>query len=380
MMRIAFYAPLKPPDHPSPSGDRRMARLLMRALAAAGHEVEVASTFRSYDGEGKQDTQRRLQAEGDAQAAELILAYREHPPHLWLTYHLYHKAPDLLGPAISKALAIPYVIAEASHAPKQENGPWALGHRLAGEAIGRADLILSINSNDEACVAPLIDDPSRMVRLRPFLDVSPYAAAHAQRESLRRELAGRHGLDGGEPWLLAAAMMRPGDKLKSYRVLAEALSRLLDLPWRLIIAGDGEARGEVEAAFAGTGDRVRYLGVQDADALAALYGASDLYLWPAVNEAYGMALLEAQAAGLPVIAGATGGVGDIVADGQTGLLTQAGDATAFAAAVRILLEDGAKRSILSSAALSQTQSRHGLQAASAFLHSALGATLEEPLA
>ena len=36
-MRIAFYAPLKPPDHPVPSGDRRMARLLMAALATAGH-------------------------------------------------------------------------------------------------------------------------------------------------------------------------------------------------------------------------------------------------------------------------------------------------------------------------------------------------------
>ena len=37
-MRIAFYAPLKPPDHPVPSGDRRMARMLWAALRAGGHE------------------------------------------------------------------------------------------------------------------------------------------------------------------------------------------------------------------------------------------------------------------------------------------------------------------------------------------------------
>ncbi|WP_035670480.1 hypothetical protein [Azospirillum brasilense] len=48
-MRIAFYAPLKSPTHPVPSGDRRMARLLMAALERAGHAVTLASTLRSWD-------------------------------------------------------------------------------------------------------------------------------------------------------------------------------------------------------------------------------------------------------------------------------------------------------------------------------------------
>ena len=43
---VAFYAPLKPPDHPIPSGDRRMARVLLRALASAGQAVELASRLR----------------------------------------------------------------------------------------------------------------------------------------------------------------------------------------------------------------------------------------------------------------------------------------------------------------------------------------------
>ena len=47
-MRIAFYAPLKSPDHPVPSGDRQMARLLVAALRHAGHDVEIASELRSY--------------------------------------------------------------------------------------------------------------------------------------------------------------------------------------------------------------------------------------------------------------------------------------------------------------------------------------------
>ncbi|MBL8703575.1 MAG: glycosyl transferase, partial [Rhodospirillales bacterium] len=48
-MRIAFYAPLKPPGHPHPSGDRRMARLLVQALRLGGHTVMLASSFRAYD-------------------------------------------------------------------------------------------------------------------------------------------------------------------------------------------------------------------------------------------------------------------------------------------------------------------------------------------
>jgi glycosyltransferase involved in cell wall biosynthesis len=56
-----------------------------------------------------------------------------------------------------------------------------------------------------------------------------------------------------------------------------------------------------------------------------------------------MTLLEAQAAGVPVIAGASGGVPTIVAGDRTGLLTPPGDAAAFAAAVRLLLDDPARR-------------------------------------
>jgi len=47
--RIAFYAPLKAPNHPIPSGDRRMGQLLIQALEAMGAVVHVPSDFRAYD-------------------------------------------------------------------------------------------------------------------------------------------------------------------------------------------------------------------------------------------------------------------------------------------------------------------------------------------
>ena len=71
-------------------------------------------------------------------------------PSLWFTYHVYYKAPDWLGPAVSAALGIPYVIAEASYAEKRAGGPWAIGHEAAAEAIAHARLVLSPSRDDVA--------------------------------------------------------------------------------------------------------------------------------------------------------------------------------------------------------------------------------------
>ena len=59
-MRIAFYAPLKPPTHAVPSGDRRVAQLLLEALRLAGHDPFIAARLRSFDGNGDPARQARL--------------------------------------------------------------------------------------------------------------------------------------------------------------------------------------------------------------------------------------------------------------------------------------------------------------------------------
>src|SRR5207253_10569965 len=124
-----------------------------------------------------------------------------------------------------------------------------------------------------------------------------------------------------------------GDKLASYGMLADALGLVPDEPWRLDLVGDGEGRQEVERLFARFGERVRFLGaIEDPAALARLYASADLLVWPAVNEAYGMALLEAQACGCPVLAGAYGGVASVVEDGRTGVLAPRADPVSFAEA------------------------------------------------
>src|SRR5271170_718522 len=351
-MRIAFYAPLKGPDHPVPSGDRRVAQLFLDALRHAGHEPILASRLRSFEGQGDPRRQARLAALGCQLAERYVRRCRAAPaaaPQLWFTYHIYHKAPDWLGPRIAGALGVPYVVAEASFAPKQAHGRWAAGHRAAELAIRRADAVIGLNPTDRDCVLPLLADPRRSVAIKPFLDAGLYMP--------------RWWEVGGKLRLITAAMMRSGDKLASYRILGDALQRLLDLDWSLEVVGDGPARTEVMAALAPLGDRVIWAGMLGSPAMACHLAHSDLCVWPAVNEAFGMALLEAQASGLPVAAGAGGGVAEVVTPELTGLLAAPNDAAGFAAAVRRLIVDRGLRARFAAAARQRVLAEHDLPAA-----------------
>src|SRR5215813_12145367 len=375
-MRIAFYAPLKPPTHPVPSGDRRMARLLMAALGRANHRIELASRFRSRDGVGDPARQQALSDLGQHMARRLIRQYEARAagerPELWFTYHVYYKAPDWLGPAVSAALDIPYVAAEVSHAGKRANGPWAIGHASAAAAIAHADTIINLNPADMAGLAGVAHPSANLVILKPFIDGADFAAAANRRDELRKELAQRFGLDSGKPWLLTVAMMRDGDKLASFRVLGAALDQLRDRAWQLLVVGDGPARAAVEATLASLGRaRIHYAGRRLAEELPQFYAPADLLVWPAVNEAYGMALLEAQAAGVPVVAGATGGVPTVVAGDRTGLLTVPGDAGDFAAAIRVLLDDPARRRKMGDTAKELIAQEHDIGTAARILDRAV---------
>jgi glycosyltransferase involved in cell wall biosynthesis len=374
-MKIAFYAPLKSPDHPVASGERTVARALMVALQRAGHQVELACRFRSFDA-GNQQRQIELRRLGGLLAQRLASRFDnpERRPDVWFTYHLYHKAPDWIGPFVAQRLEIPYVVAEASFAPKQANGRWQLGHLAVAEALGRADLLFTLNPADTPCVLPLLPTPDRLVYLPPFTDCRPVS----ERGDRKLPFAACNA-DLGVPWLVTAAMMRNDQKLISYRVLAAALERLSDRRWCLFVAGAGPAQSEVLEAFAALKERVYWTGLLMEDELRRLYSACDLYVWPAVKEAWSMALLEAQAAGLPVVAGRSGGIESIVADGETGLLVPAGDVAALADAVSRLLERPYLRQEMGAAAGTRAARFHDAAAASAALDRHLRVVAAAPM-
>lgn len=358
-MRVAFYAPLKSPDHPVPSGDRQIARSLLQALAARGHEPTLASRFRSFDARGDRDRQARLATIGERIARRLCTRWpHASRPDVWFSYHVHHKAPDLLGPTASRALGIPYVIAEASTAPRQRSGPWATGHAHALAAIRAADMALFLNPADvpEVQKARGAGAPSEL--LAPFIDVAAFSGG-ARTPRVAPAPA------GARVRLVTVAMMRDGAKLASYRVLANALLLLRDLGWELDIIGDGPARPQVEAAFERLRDRITFLGRRPATEIAARLHASDAFVWPAVDEAIGIVFLEAQACGVPVVGANSPGVATVVADGRTGLLVPPGDARTFATATRRLLIDRGLREQMGNDARNYVRERHDLPRAAA---------------
>lgn len=371
-MKIGFYAPLKPPDHPAPSGDRRMARLFIEALQGMGHEVAVISGLRSYNRDADAVLEAEIARQGQREIERLAAAWKADPaerPDLLFTYHVYHKAADYLAPELKVRFDLPYVIAEASVAPKRQHGPWAEGYTQAGKAIHAADALLAITTLDRACLSAFAG-AARVQLLPPFLDPTPFALAAMRRDDHRRSLAQKFQLPSDRPWLLAVGMMRSGDKLASYRRLAETLQQCPDQNWHVVLVGDGPELADVRRAFEPVLTRTSFAGRLDAAALAELYAASDLYVWPAVNEAYGMAILEAQAAGLPVLSVKTRGVPDIVQHGVTGWLTEDDSADSLAAALQHLLKQAGTRAEMSRAAkahvarhLSMTAAQERLAAA-----------------
>lgn len=374
--RLAFYAPLKSPRHPVPSGDRRMARLLIEALQRLGHEVELSSHFRSFDREGDAERQQRIRTLGERLAKRLVYRYMAMPPskrpEAWITYHAYHKSPDWLGPIVRTALGIPYLLIESSFAPKQAGGPWGLGHCATEQVIRGADVVLALTDVDLAGLTPLVEAPSVLKKFPPFLDHAPFAEAGKLRKQYRKMIAKRFNMDPAIPWLLTVGMMRDDVKSRSYELLGQSLQQLLNHSWQILVVGDGPSLSTVEKHLSSLGSkRVRMAGILKERELVACYAAADVYAWPAVREAYGLAMLEAQASGLPVVAGREGGVAEVIRDTETGLLTPPRDPNAFAHAVAELLDHPAKRRSMGQAAGLFVARERSLDNASAKLDQAL---------
>ena len=349
-MNIGFYAPLKSPDSAIPSGDREVAKLLFSSLESQGHQVKLVSRFKSREPEGLEEKQKQLKLRGEQISKELIKKFSTKGnwrPDLWFTYHAFYKAPDLIGPNVSTALKIPYIVAEASHAPKRALGRWSLFHGEVEKTIAHADLIIGMNTNDRGGIKQILKNDTRYEELRPFLKIDKN---HSENKIIGRQyLEKRHKLTLDSICLLTVGMMRDGDKFASYKILSEALAKInTNRHWNLIIIGDGPLRTEVENLFS---KKVIFTGQLTSHQLQKYYSSADIFLWPAINEAYGMALLEAQSSGMPAVAGNSGGVGDILRDNETGFLSKQGDATDFADKTSTLINNSQLRRNMSRNAL-----------------------------
>jgi phosphatidylinositol alpha-mannosyltransferase len=186
------------------------------------------------------------------------------------------------------------------------------------------------------------------------LDVQAFAGAEPADLGLGRKLLFVGRLHARKGFLVAVA---------AFRMLASDRPDL-----RLIVVGEGEQRDAVGLLPEILRDRVTMVGTVEHAALPRLHAASDVYIGSAVGgESFGYVLIEAMAAGLPVVASDIPGYDEVVRDGVDGLLVPPSDPDALAAAVARVLDD---RSLAAALAA------RGAERARAFDWSVVGARLE----
>ncbi len=182
--------------------------------------------------------------------------------------------------------------------------------------------------------------------------VAPLAPAARSRGEVRAEL----GLADGELMALTtAALVDHKDHPNAVRAMARVRG-----PVRLFLAGEGRERGAVERCIVDqdVDGRVTLLGQRDD--VPDLLGAADLYLAASKLEGLNTALMDVARAGLPAVGTVAGGIPEVIADGETGLLVPRRAPAALAAAIDRLAADPALRATLGRAATERARERFGV--------------------
>jgi len=244
--------------------------------------------------------------------------------------HAYLFHPNALTPIAARLARVPAIVVSKRSLDRYPARlpRWAcqLGNALAHRIMVNADAIGRFAAAEERCSRDkmiLIPNGVREEALGPAADASQVRSAL--------------GIPAGAP--VIGAVSRLAWK-KGIRYLIQATPRLIESApeARVVIAGDGPLRSELEAEAAalGVGHRVLFLGSRD-DTIDLL-GAFDVFVLPSVVEGMSNALIEAMAARRAVVATDVGGNAEVVIDGETGFLVKSGDPGALAAAILKLLD------------------------------------------
>jgi glycosyltransferase involved in cell wall biosynthesis len=208
------------------------------------------------------------------------------------------------------------------HSPDYPRRKRILANRLL---LQRRDRVVGVGEAvRQALIANEGIPPERVAVIYNGIDLARCAAAREERRAVRREM---EVADDELVILQVARLDYLKDHATAVRTLAEVAPRRPDA--RLVLVGEGPERGAVqeEVRRLALGGRVRLLGLRK-DVPRLLAGA-DLLLLTSISEGIPLTLIEAMAAGLPVVSTRVGGVPEVVEDGRTGLLAPAGDAAAL---------------------------------------------------
>jgi glycosyltransferase involved in cell wall biosynthesis len=355
-LRIAYYMPFKPLGHPHPSGDLVIGTELFQFLRRRGHAIYSFSRLRTRWIYWKPWQWLRLPLE-ITRARRLAQQTR---PHVWLTYHSYYKAPDVLGPTCATILGIPYALFQGVYATKRRRRMQTMpGFYLNRHALKRADVVFTNKRRDEINLRRLLGE-DRLHYIAPGIHVDRFRAAACDENSARRR-----GAAGDVPVVLTAAMFRPGVKTEGIARVIRSCARAArgGHRFQLVICGDGATQGFIKRLTAE--ERLdgiaRFTGRVPRDQMPRIYHGADLFVFPGIEEGLGMVYLEAQAAGLPVVACRGWGAAEIVRHNETGLLSDPGDEVQFDADLVRLVADGALRHRMGEAAADYVARHHDLE-------------------
>jgi phosphatidylinositol alpha-1,6-mannosyltransferase len=216
--------------------------------------------------------------------------------------------------------------------------------RLLGRVLSRASLLISAGGYPEAEARRLTGALPPIVQVPPGVDSERFVPLSTREKTAARA---RLGLPPAGPLVVSVSRLVPR---KGMDVLIEAAALLVrsghpDI--QVVIAGHGRDRARLERLIRRTGAPVRLLGQVPGQDLPGLYGCADAFAlccrsrWGGLEqEGFGIVFLEAAAAGVPSIAGDSGGAAEAVVDGKTGfVVSEPEKPAAVGAALAKLLSD-----------------------------------------
>ena len=257
--------------------------------------------------------------------------------------HTHLLRADLYGAAVARVTGVRCVVSTKHNVERRlDRLIWRTVHRWAARRIDRTICISGAVRQWAVETAGVRPDTATVI---PY-GIDPAGYRGLDRAGARAEL----DLEPDAPVVLCLARLDPQ---KNHALLLRAFARLSGgrRGARLLLAGGRQLGSRAYeqslhrlAAELGVAASVRWLGVRDD--VPRLLAASDVVALPSNWEGFGLALLEAMAAGKPVVATRVGGVPEVVDDGKTGVLVPAGDADAFHRALARILDDPAHAAAL----------------------------------
>ncbi len=228
------------------------------------------------------------------------------------------------------------------------DAPPTFKRRLANSVLSRRPAaVVAVSHELRGFMADEDYDPVRLRVIHNGIDVGPEPSDAAR-------AASRAALGIADPAVVIGSVAR-FDAVKNLPALVEAFARIrAEAPaMRLVLVGDGPDRARIEARVRDLrmADAVTFTGLRD-DARAVAAGF-DIYANTSVSEGISLTILEAMAAGLPVVATAVGGNPEAVDDGVSGVLVPPGDGAALQAALLVLAADPVRRAALGRAGRSR---------------------------